>query len=268
MKIILTYILLIITFSLDGQRILEKANKQFIRKEYVSALQLYNAALKKVRSNVKKQEIYYNMGECYNARNNYDLALKHFEESYRLGNNEPEVYLKLGGVLLKKGEYDDAKQYFEVYLESFPENKNVLNKLKTCDFAIRHREVLPDILVQNQNDLNTRYAEYGPGMIENQLYFSSTRLENDSINIYGVTGQAYGDFYQSEYDHDLGVWQIPIKIKGQINTSFNEGTCTFDKYTNKLYLWCAMVCREKRTIAQYIILIWINSVTDGQNQVR
>ena len=236
-----------------------KADEYFEKKQYQSAINAYEKLLKKDKvPDPAKPEVYYKLGECYRLDAlDYTEAKKWYEKSYDAGYSDPKIYLQLGDVTLKAGEYEKAKPFFEKYLTYNPNDSVGLNKLKSAEFASRNMKKIPDYNIKNEKSLNTKNSEYSATYLpsnvvlretlkesekqydkvpefyyENNFYwaminqtpkarlvFTSNREENKNKNIdFTVSDQ----IYEVTFDKKSGAWEEPVKLKGGVNTRINN----------------------------------------------
>jgi outer membrane protein OmpA-like peptidoglycan-associated protein/tetratricopeptide (TPR) repeat protein len=152
---------------------------------------------------------------------NYEEAAKEFKIVEQLNpdyNNE--LYSKLAYSLFDKGEYDEAKKYFKLFLAVkgvTPDYEmQAKNMIKNCDFAkeaIKHP--VPFKPINLGPGINTPTEELMPTLTADERYLYFTRLE--AIGRYHQE-----DIYVSENAN--GIWQEAQPLGETINTvEFNEG---------------------------------------------
>lgn len=260
-KIIIILLLLSWVLPQAGfaQSATSKADKYFEKKQYQSAIKAYEKLLKKDKvPDPAKPGVYYKLGECYRIDLlDYPEAKKWYEKAYDAGYSDPKIYLRLGDVTLKAGEYEKAKPFIEKYLTYNPNDSVGLNKLKSVEFASRNMKKIPDYTIQNEKSLNTKNSEYSatylpPNVVlreavkesekqydkvpefyyENNFYwaminqtpkarlvFTSNREENKNRNVdFAVSDQ----IYEVTFDKKSGTWEEPVKLKGGVNTRINN----------------------------------------------
>ena len=242
-NILLTFLLLLIYQLVFSQAIttLDKADVEYGGKNFFKASDLYKKALK----NSSKEEIkriYFQLGECYRQVNNYGQARQWYAKAVDEGYNNPVIFFHIGNLLLIGGDYHSAKNYFEKYLQSDPENGLAKNKLASCNFGISLEKDKPFYEIKDAKELNTEFSDYSVTYIkDNKIVISTMRMEGGGGRIDPRTMQGFSDFYESDYDAGKGTWSKPTPLKGDINTSYNEGTMAYNAQSKTAYY---MLCNS------------------------
>src|ERR1700754_2613543 len=84
---------------------IDDAHEHFKHKNYLMAIPIYKAELKKDKDNEK---IKYNLGICYlNTKINREEAIKYFEDYANDNNADEEVWINLGRAYLLNNRIDD-----------------------------------------------------------------------------------------------------------------------------------------------------------------
>lgn len=214
---------------------LEKADVEFSGKNFYKASGLYKKALK----NSPKEEIkriYFQLGECYRLVNNYGQARQWYAKAVDEGYSNPDIFFHIGNLLLIGGDYRSAQTYFEKYKATNPDNALVKAKLESCDFGISLEKDRPFYEIKNSKELNGEYSDYSVTYIApDKIVISSMRMEVGAGRIDPRTMQGFSDFYESTMYEGSSKWSKPTALKGDINSSFNEGTFTYDAATKTAY---------------------------------
>jgi peptidoglycan-associated lipoprotein len=233
-KIILLFSILFFAFFANAQTILQKADSSFKNKNYMTSIELYTKVLKKATSEETKY-IYYQMGECYRIGNNYSEARSWYQKAITAGNTQPMLDYYMGDMILKSGEYAEAKTYFEKYLTVNPNDNLAKMKLESCNLGLAGQKAKPLYSIEVDKNMSSIASDYGIAFFKNnKVIFSSTRFEGSS-KYDPSTLQGFSDLYEATYDPQSGKYSNVSKVKGTINTGFNEGTFAFDPATNYGY---------------------------------
>jgi peptidoglycan-associated lipoprotein len=232
MRFVYTCLLL---FALDAsaQSLLQKADTANARGEFHTAIELYQKALKKSAAGSEK-DVYFKIGTCYSAINNYKEAKAWMEKALESGYSDPKAFLSYGNALLLSAEYSLAKSAFSEYLRRTGD-KSVEKKIASCELAMSGKKSDIPYEVKNMEDINSPYSEFGLAMVKEKLVFASSRIEEGSGRFDSYTGQGFSDVYEAAYDRGKTRWSRPAKVKGGINTKFNDGSFVFDQKTNTGY---------------------------------
>lgn len=231
-----TLLFLLVSFSaaIFAQTPLQLADTSFFKnKDYYTSAKLYNKALKKATPEQKKY-IYYQIGECYRYGNNYISAKASYENAINAGYDLPAVNLHMGEMLLLAGDYATAKTYFEKYLLSVPGDNIAKMRIEACELNTKGQKEVPRHSIKNVASLNSTYSDYGVAYFNSKLVFASTRMENNG-KFDPTTAQGFSDLYESTFDTKKLDWNKPEKLKGAINTGYNEGTFSFDAVNKVAY---------------------------------
>ena len=219
---------------LSAQTPLQKADSIYKNKDYYNSIQLYNKALKKATGEESKY-IYYQLGECYRNLNTYVDAQTWYQKAITAGSTIPEINLHMGEMLILSGEYANAKTYIENYIKEVPSDNLAKLRLESCNLGLKGQKDKALFEVADQKELSSAYGDYSISYFKNnKVIISSSRMEGSS-KYDPSTAQGYSDLYESTYDPQKGIFSKPAKLKGSINTGFNEGTFSFDPGTNYAY---------------------------------
>lgn len=232
-KIFLVLISLVIANALFSQTPLQKADTAFKNKDYYNAVNLYEKALKKATGEETKY-INFQVGECYRYGNKYTEAITWYNKAISSGYTDDIINLNIGDMLLKTGEYDEAKTFLEKYIAAKPGDNMAKIKLESCDLGLKVQTDKPLFEVKVDKSLSSTASDYGIAYFKNKMIFASTRMEGSS-KYDPATMQGFSDLYESTYDAAKGEWSKPSKVKGSINSNYNEGTFTFDSISKYCY---------------------------------
>lgn len=225
------YLITIFFSTLNAQSLSYKADTAVIHKEYFTAIDLYQKILKKEVSEVDKNILYYKLGSCYAAINSYKEARIWLEKSIENGYSDPAAFLLYGDILMATCEYEAAKSAYATYIKKTGD-KSAKRKIACCDFALSDKKSDISYAIKNELDINSDFSDFGLTMVKQKLIFSSSRVEEKGSKFDNFTGQGFSDVYETTLDQKKGKWTKPVKIKGGINTKYNEGAFVYDKKNN------------------------------------
>lgn len=246
--IFLIFVIVFLTYSSalpQSITVLDRADVEFKSRNYYEAASLYRRAIRRV-SDDELNRVYFQLGECYRNVNNFGQARQWYLKAIEEGYAAPIVHFHMGNMLLVSGDYRTAKTYFERYLQSNPENRELVkNRIASCDFGVSLETQRPFHEIQNARELNTAYSDYSITFIhDHKVVISSMRMEDAvGTRIDPRTMQGFSNLFESEYNISRERWSTPSPLKGEINSSFNEGTFAYDPHTQTGYL---MQCRGER----------------------
>ncbi len=195
----------------------------YVRNDFLNAITFFDKAVKKDKNFI---EAYFRMGSSYyrmfdtlNARTNWEMAVQ-------LGSDDPEhayLHYYIGRLYYETGEYEKsasaAKSYFAMKSRDTRFNDRVEDLQTNAEFSVgsinENLKFNPQPL---QPELNKFPLQYFPVMPVDEQSVIFTRRTG-----YQPTDDE--DIYIS-YRSDNDKWGSPVSISDNINTHFNEGTCT------------------------------------------
>lgn len=248
--IIFNSIFFAFTLQVKGQLALQKADSSFAHKEYFTAIEMYQKAFKKQLEPTAKNEISYKISFCYAAINKYKDAKNWVERAIGNGYTEPDAYLLYGNMLFSLAEYSAAKTVFLIYQKRTTDN-SVQKKIASCDFALSGEKSETVYEIKNLSEINSNYSEFGLSMINDKLIFGSSRLDEKS-KYDSYSGQGFSDLYETTFNSVKNQWGTPFKLKGGVNTKYNDGTFAWDAKNNLGYfMQCNGVSGKKQNCNIY-----------------
>ena len=233
--LVIFLIIIIPSLVLGQQTLMQKADSCLKNGDNLDAVEHYKKALKKEEYKNQFAHIYYSLGIAQKRENHYKEALEHFERSIKEGLKEIEVYYLMGEMKMDLGQYEAAKPNFELYKEFAIDDKKADVKIKSCDFAVKTLKETPLYQINNEKMLNSVSSDYGVGYFHNKIYFASTRIDGNNERFDTYTGQGFSDIYESKFDMSYKSFSSPNKIKGEVNTKFNEGSLFYDEKSSTMY---------------------------------
>lgn len=243
MKILVQIITLIfISASAFSQsKWIEKAQDEKESNDFLEAIKYYKKAYEEEVNISLKREISYEIASCYMSMNLCNEAIPWFEESIEKESVQPDLYYHYGNALSKSGNLKKAKKIIETGIDKYPGNIKLERALRSIQLAEKKKNQGSPIKLTELDIINTQYSEYAPAWFGDNLIFSSSRILDENDKIDGRTSQAYSDLFIASFDDENQHWYNPVKIKGPLNSKYNDGTFTFDETT---YLGYVMQCNK------------------------
>lgn len=219
-----------------------KLAQEYIGKgRYQMAKAELNAALKKQK---KKSVVFRLLGMVETELQNWEEAIAHYEKSFELNAKlSRAAYFECAELYFKLGRFEEAYSYFNLYDGMFGTsyvnsgsedgiethyNDLLYRRLKSCtkaQEAIKEGGEIEATLLGKQ--INTKADEYMPSlhsygevMIFTREGVIDGRKVNENIFITNL---------------ENGEWNEPRKIKGNLNTSLNEGMAKFTYDGQQIY---------------------------------
>ena len=243
------YILIfsLIAFSaLSQSKFQKKGDKAYKENLYATAREYYEKTLAEARSEGDNQLASYasfKIAECYYRANNYERAIPFYQTADALNYRDSSqvFYRHYGEMLMMLGDYHQAREMFKRQLKLNTADETIRSYIKACTFAdtAKTKESIYDII--NAQQINTRNSDFATTPFRNKIVFTTSRFGSDSL-VYSYTGEGFEDLYETYYNIDQNSWAPPTKLQGGINSSYNEGTFTFDTHNGVAYF---MQCNGK-----------------------
>lgn len=220
-----------------------KADKLFDQKRYVEALESYQDAYKKIKSNrAEKNRINFQIGECYRLMNNYpkaELIYTRLIKNARYYIVEPKIYYYLAEMYRFQNEFDKATENYDNYLKLQPDD----------DLARERRASLVDLSkmltdrtrhnIITLEKYNTDYDDWSPHFVGDDtatLVFTSSRFLEEDEAVDAWTGKAFSELFAIMQDKKGDWTSVDLYEKGGvINTPVNEGEAVFTPDGSVMY---------------------------------
>jgi len=224
-----------------------KADKAFNLEQYVKAAELYKKAYKKTKIRAIKAEIIFKQAECYRMSGNIKRAESYYKRAIKAKYPDVIVYLRYADVLRMQADLDEAKIQYTKYIELNPSDVNGEMGLKSCDFALKWKDLPTRYRVELMPLVNTRNSDYSPAFGNGEyteMYFTSSRSGGLTEKIDERTGEPFSDVYFTKINKK-GTWSQPIVMPEPINTEDNEGSVYLNKRGTVMYLTQCKVEKKK-----------------------
>jgi outer membrane protein OmpA-like peptidoglycan-associated protein/tetratricopeptide (TPR) repeat protein len=226
--------ILIITLTLGmsttfAQSALEKkADKYYNRLEYVKAAKTYE---KIVANGDANQHVYENLANAYYNMFNAKEAVKYYEKAVDKTDNS-EIYYRYAQMLKAVGKYDESIPWMEKFTKMNPADHRAIKFRENPNYLPKILDRGKDKFVVNEmQNVNTEYIDYGARVINDKLYFVSAR--NTSSKDYGWDDQPFLDIYQADYID--GIVSNIEKLPGKVNTKYHDGSFAFTPDGKTMY---------------------------------
>jgi len=205
----------------------KKAEQSFAIGEYYAASINYKKSYSrcKPKEKAKRAVRAFKMGECYRHIGYTQKAMAAYTNAIRYNVEDSIAFLHLGRQQLKAGQYKQAVQNFNKYLEFEPGSELARSGLMSCELAPQWKAKPNLYKVKKEAIFNSRRSDYSPMLVgedADQMVLSSTRKEAEGDDISGVTGGKFGDLFFSR-KNEQGKWQPVEAIEGEVNTEYDEG---------------------------------------------
>jgi outer membrane protein OmpA-like peptidoglycan-associated protein len=219
------------TKSAKAIELYTEADNFRVRGQNAQAIQLLDEAISKDKKFV---EAYYRLGLVYLTIKNYAKAIENFEHGLSLTTDikkQKVFWYDLGETYLLTGQYDKATATLTEFVKVENQNKAKLDRanlmLKNATFAKNNQADKTKYKQRKLSDTVNCFAmQYFPVLTADQQELFFTR------RLVGL-GDDDEDLVVARKDQK-GKWRSPVTISKNINSKFNEGTCTISADGRKL----------------------------------
>ena len=205
----------------------KKAEQSYAIGEYYAASINYKKSYSRCapKEKAKRAVRAFMMGECYRHIGYTQKAMAAYTNAIRYNIPDSTVYLHLARQQLKAGQYKQAAQNFNQFLEFEPGNELARSGLLSCELGPQWKAKPNQYKIKKETVFNSRRSDYSPMLVgddADQLVLSSTRKEASGEDVSGVTGLKFGDLFFSR-KNEQGKWQAVNVLEGDVNTEYDEG---------------------------------------------
>lgn len=225
---IIIYIAALVLVACSNEGVaFKKAEQSYAIGEYYAASINYKKSYSRCapKEKAKRAVRAFMMGECYRHIGYTQKAMAAYTNAIRYNIQDSTVYLHLARQQLKAGQYKQAAQNFNQFLEFEPGNELARSGLLSCELGPQWKAKPNQYKIKKETVFNSRRSDYSPMLVgddADQLVLSSTRKEASGEDVSGVTGLKFGDLFFSR-KNEQGKWQAVNVLEGDVNTEYDEG---------------------------------------------
>ena len=224
-----------------AKKLYKKAINKFNKHEYLKALDYFDRVIKKepgfIKPHLYKASAYYELKQYENSKQEYKKVLE-IDSTY---NND--IYYSLGLVSDKLKRYDEALNYYKIFLSNTKKKSKLESKAK-----IRIKN-LPFIIKAVKNPVKFEPVALDKAInSENSEYLPSLTGDNKEM-IFTRRSNRQEDLYRSKYID--GKWQDATPVEA-LNTRLNEGVHTLSSDGKTLIF---TVCARGKTLGSCDLFI-------------
>ncbi len=218
---------------------LKFAEEQYQKGDYYYALEYYEKVLQLDSNSV---DVLWKYAETLRAYKDYRRAEFYYKKVYdkELGAFYPSSLMQLGLMQKQNGNYDLAIETFKKAKKKYYKDKKGYlyqkskRELESCLWAKSAIRDTVDIEIRRLPEtVNTKNSEFGHGIYNNQLYFSSLRADSISEQEEVYEPHYSTHLYRSEIEN--GQYKPSSVIKDLFFESINSGNGTFSLDGNRFY---------------------------------
>lgn len=218
--------LVVASFALKAQTLVEKADKQYELHAYRLAAKSYETILERDPNDLAVSS---RLADAYFHLNALDDAAQWYAKAVKDPKVRPIVHLNYGKVLKMLGLYDNAEAQFNAYKATDP--VTATNYIKSCRFARNTEDNSSDLKIINLSRTNTSASDFGVAMFKNQLIWSSNRTDmsrkNQTTAKSNWTGSNQNQLFTAPIED---ISRQPFKVaflKNDLKNVYNESHPTY-----------------------------------------
>lgn len=194
-----------------------------VRGQYKEAISMLSEAIERDKNFF---EAYLRLGITYKALKDYERATEYLEKGLYLTREvrwQKVFWLELGEDNMRLGKYDRVIGYLEQYLQNETLNKGRIDQAtlwkRSAEFSLQNMKKAIKFQPRQLSDtLNCFPKQYFPVTTADEQEMIFTRR-------LGFKDDDDEDLVVSHKSPD-GQWTAPVSVSPNINSKFNEGTCT------------------------------------------
>ena len=238
----ISYILYVLALGLvmsscNGAK-MSVADEQMERGEYFDAAKTYRKIYNKLKpreQRAQRAEVAYKMAECHRRLGQDARAAAAYQNALRYGYPDSSIVLRLAQSLHGQGAYPQASKAYEEYLALYPTDSNAERQLAGARKAAELKKNKTRYVVRNATLFNSRRSDFAPMFNGDVLYFTTTNEKVKGTARSEITGMKRGDIWMAR-KNELGAWQRPEPVEGELNSEWDEGICSFSPDGSTMYL--------------------------------
>lgn len=232
--------LIVFLAGCSASRFARNGRKAYEIGEYSDAIDYFMKAYRKEKNPANRTEYDYYMANSYWYLDDYDRASMRIRNLLRREYPDSSLTLKMAHALRYDKKFDEAIEYYEQYLDSFPNNKEALNGIESCNKTPQWLENPTRHEVNREPMLNSRQADFSPwfaGGLDNSIVFTSSRDAAQGRQNSAITSEKNTDLFRSNFDVQKQRWERPKLLEEEmyINTGAEEGAASFTSDGTTMY---------------------------------
>lgn len=211
----------------------EIAKDLYSRLAYSEAIPILEDFLNK-KDNLEAKVI---LADCFRKNNEYVKAEEWYSKVVADKNlDDANQYLYYAQTLQTNGKYNDALNWYSLYLSKNPNDRRAKNQAEACKMVDQLKGSGDIGFVIEKLDFNTDGYDFGAALFKNKFIYTSTGGKSkDGGKINTWTGEPFMDLYSVDMDEQGNMSSSSLKWGDGINTKYNEGPLCFSAASNKVY---------------------------------
>ncbi len=239
---ILVFFMLVVAGSVNAQnKQIKNGDRFYDQMIYPSAVREYERGLVKGLDLRAMERI----ADSYVQLSNTKKAERWYGEVVKMKGAAPINKYRYAQMLKTNGKYEEARIWFEAYLQTGENPVLGARMIEACDFAVESRQDSLRYKITLE-PFNSKGSEFGPvlfkqGYIFAGEYSSSARKVTNLRN-----GNAFYDLYYAERNPKSKSGIKVDRLKGKVNRRFHEGPACLNRDQSKLYFTRSQYVDDKK----------------------
>ena len=225
-KFSISLIAICIIFSSCADYHIRQGNRLYNDLAYNKAITEYQKGLSKKENNLAR----INLAESYRKMNNLSKAEEEYAKVVLQSDAQPIHKLRYAQLLMKNGKEVMARSYFELYLQSNPNDQAVRKLLASCDSVENWKKDSVNYTIKTST-LNSGQTNFSPVWYKDGIVFTSDRSTKGKT--YEWTGRPFLEMYYAKGNLENG-FSNPTPMSG-INGIYHDGPATFNAAGDTMY---------------------------------
>jgi outer membrane protein OmpA-like peptidoglycan-associated protein len=245
MRILL--VLALFTFlasSMDAQGgLLKKADKRYEAMTYPLAIKSYERYLRKSKNVMAMERV----ADAYRQIGNTGKAEAWYAEATKQPTVSPMGKFHYGEMLKANGKYEEARKWFEAYLQTGTDPRRASRAIESCDFALEAKRD-SGLFNVNTEKFNTKGSDFGPLIYQQGLLKVAERKGAFRKLVNMRNGNSFYDIYEVKFN-DSKRGFTSKRIKGKVNRRFHDGPATLNKAQDQMLFTRSFMVKDKKSRA-------------------
>ncbi|MDF1671868.1 MAG: OmpA family protein [Vicingaceae bacterium] len=215
----------------------QEADVAFGGSKYYKAIEMYKKAYTKETKKEIKAQILFQIGECYNGKNDGKQAAVWYNKAIKALYEDPIAIFHVAEIYRAEGKYEEAMTEYKKYKAANPSDKRADIGIKSCELAKEWKDNPTRTVVNPMPLLNSEDYDFSPVFADKknmELYFTSTRQGSAGSEVSDVTGMNFSDIYTTKRDKK-GKWSEPTVLNETVNSPASEGASCLNKKRNMIF---------------------------------
>lgn len=255
LRFLVCLLLALILASCSSKYYMKRGKIMYETGRFYKASGKFEKAFEKSKLKEQKAVAAMSAGQSYENISRLKDAFSWYKRAGIANKELPEAYLKMAGISVLKGDFEDAGMYYGEYEELFADEKGKdglynLDLLRN-DLALKGRYV-----ISPKKEFNSRGSDFAPVYYPADtclVYFASTRkpANQKRSKTEPVTGDNFSHIFVTNFTQEVKTvdkngkvavrrfkeprWLTPSLVKDSLYSSRHEGAMCFDGSGNSLY---------------------------------